>query len=337
MEAGVVLDRFSELGVWERAGVRAPYKPLLLLHALARYQAGGERLISFSDLDERMQGIFRAFGPPRRRYGTNHPFWYLQTDGVWEVESADELRMRKGKSREPTRTALREAHARGGLAPELYAALRNDPALLQRVASHLLTAPFPETLHEEILSAVGLQFAVTRAVRNALFREHVLMAYEYRCAVCGFDARLVDSLIAIEAAHIMWHQGRNLATADSARTRRGRPPPRPGSPAIRRRPVGSARGDGRPQPIREAPEAAESPPLTPPWASTSSARPRRAPPRRLDLIATERASSSPASLAIRAGWGSVVTLLIRSQLQLEALSATWDEMTPLIRRPSRAH
>jgi predicted restriction endonuclease len=98
MEAGVVIDRFSELGVWERAGVRAPYKPLLLLHALARYQAGGERLISFADLDERMQGIFRAFGPPRRRYGTNYPFWYLQTDGVWEVESADELRMRKGKS-----------------------------------------------------------------------------------------------------------------------------------------------------------------------------------------------------------------------------------------------
>jgi putative restriction endonuclease len=206
MEAGVVLDRFSELGVWERAGVRAPYKPLLLLHALARYQSGGDRLISFSELDERMQGIFRAFGPPRRRYGTNYPFWYLQTDGVWEVESADELRASKGKSREPTRTTLLEAHARGGLAPELYAALQGNPTLLRRVASHLLTAHFPDTLHEEILSAVGLQLAVTRAVRNALFREHVLMAYEYRCAVCGFDARLVDSLIGIEAAHIMWHQ-----------------------------------------------------------------------------------------------------------------------------------
>jgi putative restriction endonuclease len=206
MEAGVVLDRFSELGVWERAGVRAPYKPLLLLHALARYQSGGDRLISFSELDERLQGIFRAFGPPRRRYGTNYPFWYLQTDGVWEVESADELRASKGKSREPTRTTLLEAHARGGLAPELYAALQGNPTLLRRVASHLLTAHFPDTLHEEILSAVGLQLAVTRAVRNALFREHVLMAYEYRCAVCGFDARLVDSLIGIEAAHIMWHQ-----------------------------------------------------------------------------------------------------------------------------------
>ena len=34
----------------------------------------------------------------------------------------------------------------------------------------------------------------------------MLRAYEYRCAVCGFDVRLGSVSIALDAAHIRWHQ-----------------------------------------------------------------------------------------------------------------------------------
>jgi putative restriction endonuclease len=34
----------------------------------------------------------------------------------------------------------------------------------------------------------------------------VLTAYEYRCAVSGFDVRLGSVSIALDAAHIRWHQ-----------------------------------------------------------------------------------------------------------------------------------
>ena len=34
----------------------------------------------------------------------------------------------------------------------------------------------------------------------------VLRAYEYSCAVCGFDIRLGTMSVALEAAHIKWHQ-----------------------------------------------------------------------------------------------------------------------------------
>jgi putative restriction endonuclease len=34
----------------------------------------------------------------------------------------------------------------------------------------------------------------------------VLRAYEYSCAVCGFDVRLGTMHVALEAAHIKWHQ-----------------------------------------------------------------------------------------------------------------------------------
>jgi putative restriction endonuclease len=201
-----VRQRFAFLGVWQRGGVRAPYKPLMLLYALARYRSGAERLIPFVEMDEVLLPVFRAFGPIRRSYHISLPFWYLRTDGVWEVEDADRLASRKGKSNEPPKRVLVEADARAGLTQDLYERLMADPELLEAVASDLLSAHFPETLHEEILSAVGLEFAVTRAVRNSLFRQQVLVAYGFRCAVCGFDARIGDSVVGIEAAHIKWHQ-----------------------------------------------------------------------------------------------------------------------------------
>jgi hypothetical protein len=38
------------------------------------------------------------------------------------------------------------------------------------------------------------------------FRQRVLTASEYRCAVCGFDVRLGSVSVALDAAHIRWHQ-----------------------------------------------------------------------------------------------------------------------------------
>ena len=59
------------------------------------------------------------------------------------------------------------------------------------------------------MDAVGLeiQFEQTlRRRRDPAFRERVLMAYQYRCAVCGYDLRLGTQQVALEAAHIKWHQ-----------------------------------------------------------------------------------------------------------------------------------
>lgn len=42
--------------------------------------------------------------------------------------------------------------------------------------------------------------------RDPGFRERILRAYEYSCAVCGFNVRQGDVLVGVEAAHIKWHQ-----------------------------------------------------------------------------------------------------------------------------------
>lgn len=201
-------DRFKDLSVWKQGGERAPYKPLLLLYALGRYARGAERLLQYSAIDRDLLALFREFGPPRTSYNPVYPFWYLRSDGVWEVPGSEPARVREGKSGEPTKTWLRENQIGGGLLPDLYEAFRSDPGLLQDVATDLLDAHFPESLHAEILEAVGLGVlpVTTPARRDPAFRHKVLRAYQRRCAVCSFDARLGDAVVGIEAAHIQWHQ-----------------------------------------------------------------------------------------------------------------------------------
>src|SRR5262249_61325836 len=78
-----------------------------------------------------------------------------------------------------------------------------------KIAARLLETHFPESIHADILSAVGLILGVDKAAakkRDPQFRQRVLTAYEYRCAVCGFDVRLGSVSIALDAAHIRWFQ-----------------------------------------------------------------------------------------------------------------------------------
>lgn len=68
---------------------------------------------------------------------------------------------------------------------------------------------FPESIYPYILVAVGLTLGVAKTTakkRDPQFRQRVLTAYEYRCAVCGFDVRLGSVSIALDAAHIRWFQ-----------------------------------------------------------------------------------------------------------------------------------
>jgi putative restriction endonuclease len=212
-----VRARFHDLGVWQRDGERAPYKPLLLLYILGRYARGSRRLIEFERIDGDLLKLFKEFGPPRSKYNPVYPFWDLRNDGVWEVPGTEKAKVREGKSSEPTKAWLKKNEIAGGLTPELYGAVAADPDLLRDVAGDLLEAHFPGSLHPEIMAAVGLDPAmgIPPSRRDPKFREAVLRAYERRCAVCAFDARLGDSLVGLEAAHIQWHQAGGPATVNN--------------------------------------------------------------------------------------------------------------------------
>src|SRR5262249_31669084 len=184
-----------------------PHKPLLVLHALGRWSRGETADIPFREVERDLTPLLQEFGPRRQSYHPEYPFWRLQNDGVWQVQAQGELKPRQSNT-DPPKSVLLAQDARGGFSDDVKAALQADPALVTQLAAGLLEHHFPESLHPDILSAVGLVLgaeAAKRRRRDPQFRQRLLVAYEYRCAVCGFDVRLGAQPVGLDAAHIRWH------------------------------------------------------------------------------------------------------------------------------------
>src|SRR5262249_37279885 len=143
------------LNVWSRGGQRAPHKPLLALYALGRWSRGDRGEIPFHEAERDLEGLLQEFGPERRSYHPEYPFWHLQSDGVWVVHADGPLAARTAVSM-PSKSELVVRHARAGFSDDVPAAFRSDPALVGKIAARLLEHHFPESLHTDILEAVGL-------------------------------------------------------------------------------------------------------------------------------------------------------------------------------------
>ena len=207
MDREAIIQTFETLSLWRREGERAPHKPLLVLHAIGRLLRDGPRLIPYSEIDEDLERLLREFGPRRANYGTHYPFWRLQNDGIWEITDADQIR--QTASGDALRSDLIRYDVSGGFPEDIAHQLQNDSTLSFDIIQSLLDAHFPSSLHEDILQAVGIEFPLpifNQQRSNINFRANILRAYEYKCAVCGFDVQLGTSPIALEASHIRWRQ-----------------------------------------------------------------------------------------------------------------------------------
>ncbi|MCY4175342.1 MAG: HNH endonuclease [Acidimicrobiaceae bacterium] len=223
------LKRVDQIKQWRepgQSGRRAPHKPLVLLHALAQLHNDRNSRVRYKDLAPRLSEWLAEFGPPRRVAHPEQPFWRLQNDGLWSVSTqgdadgtdAAALTVTGGSS-SPSHRQLIDSKAVGQLDDDFEAALIGDPGLLLTAARTLLVANWPESLHSEICMSIGLDLdalesSLVAARAHALteqkhrrdpnFRVRVLRAYEYQCAMCGFDGRLDSATVGLEAAHVQW-------------------------------------------------------------------------------------------------------------------------------------
>jgi putative restriction endonuclease len=205
-KSDALLESFRDLNVWKRGDQRAPHKPLLVLLALGRLQAGGERLTPYDEIDKPLEDLLVEYGPPRKSPHPELPFFHLQSDGVWEIEDRVPLRIRKG-SKNPLRSDLKRLRIGGGFPEPIYDQLKRRPELVREIARETLAAHFPDSLHESIATTVGLSLeARTRGQRDPAFRSAVLDVWGHQCAFCGFGVQLDGADLALEAAHIRWRQ-----------------------------------------------------------------------------------------------------------------------------------
>lgn len=198
----------ANLRMWERRGVWAPHKPLLVLYALARFVEGVERL-PYNETVKPLIALIEEFGPPRKNYRP-YSFQRLSTSPLWEIDGADQIGQ-TGSGDWKTSVA-KSVNPVGHLSAEVREVLTDSPALISEAAYSLLDAHFPPSLHGDILTAIGLDPENVakgqrrpRPERDPKFREDVLRIYGYRCAVCGYDVRLGNNPVGLEAAHVQWH------------------------------------------------------------------------------------------------------------------------------------
>jgi putative restriction endonuclease len=164
--------------------------------------------VAYADAEPALTRLLRDYGPVGRTTTPAYPFHHLQTDGLWTV------RARHGDPGSSP-SLLRSSGAVGRLAPDFERALVDDPALVALIARALLDENFPESLHHDLCAEAGidleaLEVSAARARvhqlrrRDPVFRELVLVAYEYRCAMCGYDGRLGTEAVGLDAAHVRW-------------------------------------------------------------------------------------------------------------------------------------
>ncbi len=115
---------------------------------------------------------------------------------------------RKGNT-DTKKSELIKFNVHGGFTREIHDFLISNKNEIPEIATSILEKNFPASIHEDILQAVGLDLEYKENIkrkRDPNFRDKILNAYGYQCAVCGFSVRVGNSLVALEAAHIKWHQ-----------------------------------------------------------------------------------------------------------------------------------
>jgi putative restriction endonuclease len=220
MKREEILQAFDRIRVWQQGGQRAPHKPLLILLALGRLVRGEAPQVEFGDIEGKLKSLLSEFGTSRSVTSRHYPFWHLATDRgddglrIWELSGPAEI-LNRPPSATPNLTELRDGNVFGAFPDALRRALIADPTLINEIGRRLVDAHFPETLRRDVLDAVGLTLdetetsamdTQTRRRRDPAFREKVLLAYEYRCCVCGYDLRMGGQSVGLEAAHIKWFQ-----------------------------------------------------------------------------------------------------------------------------------
>lgn len=71
-----LLSQFEQLTTWFSGEQRAPHKPLLVLLALGEWSRGNSS-VKFSETAKTLAELLQRFGPPRKTYHPEHPFWRL--------------------------------------------------------------------------------------------------------------------------------------------------------------------------------------------------------------------------------------------------------------------
>lgn len=215
---------------------RAPHKPLLLLAVLDLFAEGAiqdGRVPVGPEIGEAFSRYWHRVMPPDHRPNMALPFFHLQRDGgFWTLvatpgnepalEHTPQIRtmsvltnlvacarldpeLVRCLSVPRERDELRDVLVRRYFSPEAQA------RLLEQARVNVEAYRYSEMLlSRRIVAEARAAEEYLPVARGQGFRRAVVMAYAYRCAMCGIRVLTADGRTAVEAAHIhAWSVSRN--------------------------------------------------------------------------------------------------------------------------------
>ena len=87
-----LLQRIASIRVAQLRERRAPHKPLLLLLVLGRLSRGEPGELTFEAAKKELRPLLEQYAPPvQGQHQPAQPYWYLRSDGLWEIPGAEGL------------------------------------------------------------------------------------------------------------------------------------------------------------------------------------------------------------------------------------------------------
>ncbi len=185
----------ADITIWRKGEQRAPHKPLLLLYVLANYQQGHVRLFDYgTEVHEQLLSLLEHFGPQRKAYYPNIPFWRLKRDGFWDLQNT-EFCSTTG-SKQPPVKELVEHNVAGGFDEEHFALLSKNKNLIGSLRSKSLKRTFLKAFRKSsrmrwfLISSRSVRFETSCSASRCC--ELITMSVQSAGLTCDMITPLLD-------------------------------------------------------------------------------------------------------------------------------------------------
>lgn len=184
-----------------------PHKYLVLLLSLRKLKETKSSALSWNEDSPKLESLIEQFNNKSNINALN-PFFRLKNDGIWEINSTLDAESKIAE--------IRRVNPVGKLTSSIESELLNNYELTNEVIRQILAVAFSDSFYEDVLVAVGFDsreilYSAPREIlldtskkRDSQWPAKILQAWESRCAFCGYDGKIDNAPVGIDAAHIRW-------------------------------------------------------------------------------------------------------------------------------------
>jgi putative restriction endonuclease len=210
-----VLKLFAAVNPNVQNGFTKPHKYLVLLLALRELRENKTSALAWNESSSKIEKLIEQFNN-KKNVNAKNPFFRLSSDGIWELTPKYDA--------EAKISDLQRENPVGKLSSEIEIQLLRSPELFAKVIRLILDTAFTDSIYEDVLVAVGFDpheilysnpftvLDIAKKRRDPQWPRKILQAWENHCAFCGYDGKIDNTPVGIDAAHIRWF---NQAGPDS--------------------------------------------------------------------------------------------------------------------------